>query len=243
MKTFLLPSEVREGSLVLDGQDFHYLCNVRRLKKGDSFPVKDKNDIQWLASIVDVEADCCRLILLEKLEEKEKEDEIPIHLFQCLPKGKKGDLIFRQAGETGVCTVQPLTCDHSLVKITGDKERRQKQERWQRVVREALQQSGSSVRTTVMAPEPFEKLKDLAKGTVFYLHQDKITGPRMKERLRNNVEEVSLVIGPEGGFSGRELAWMKQWNFVPVYLGNNTLRVETAALYAIAAVKTILGDF
>jgi len=242
MKTFLLPSEAQEGALVLDGQDFHYLCNVRRLKKGDSFPVKDKNDIQWLARIENVEADQCRLVLVEELR-NEKVDEVSIHLFQCLPKGKKGDLIFRQAGETGVKTIQPLTCDHSLVKINGEKEGRQKQERWQRVVREALQQSGSSIRTTVMAPEPFEKLKDLAKGMVFYLHQDKITGPQMKERLSQNVRELSLVIGPEGGFSVRELEWMDQWGFIPVYLGQNTLRVETAALYAIAAVKTLLGDF
>lgn len=241
MKTFLLPEENQGNTVCLTGEDFHYLCNVRRLKKGDTLPVKDKNDIQWLAEIEEVEADRCHLILLEQIEEV-KNEVVAIHLFQCLPKGKKVDLIFRQAGETGVSSIQPLTSDHSLVKINGDKEGRQKQERWQRVVREALQQSGSPVRTNVEIPSAFSELKNLAKGVVFYLHQDKIAEPQMKKLLHQDVREVSLVIGPEGGFSSRELEWMRQWNFTPVYLGKNTLRVETAALYGIAAVKTILGE-
>jgi 16S rRNA (uracil1498-N3)-methyltransferase len=124
----------------------------------------------------------------------------------------------------------------------------EKQKRWQRIVREARQQSGSPVATTVRPPctedallEYWQTLREQhprALGLLF--HQDPLAKECLHGYLSGDHELVVLTVGPEGGFSPGEAARFLSLGFKPMVIGNTIFRVETAALYAAAAVRTIL---
>lgn len=243
MKTFLLPGEPVDKILKITGEDFHYLCHVRRHNSGDQLRVKTPGGEFWNAVLRDISDKSCSLEMKELLE------SIPtrhrdIELYFCLPKGKKGDLIVRQAAEAEVRLIQPLTSDHSLVKIRDEKDSRQKLERWKKILREALQQSGSLVETEVLPPKALKSLDRMDGKDVFFLHQiSRLESDWTNMVSMDNSRPVVLLIGPEGGFSDSEVLWMESKGYIPVFLGNTVLRAETAALFAVAAVRCAMGEF
>jgi 16S rRNA (uracil1498-N3)-methyltransferase len=121
-------------------------------------------------------------------------------------------------------------------------------ERWRRIIKEARQQSGSSVATEIAAPCTVEALLDYwetlkgrgrrSLGIIF--HQDPLAQGGFHDYLNDNPDLVVLAIGPEGGFSPEEVAEFLAAGFKPLVIGNTILRTETAALYAAAAVRIIL---
>jgi 16S rRNA (uracil1498-N3)-methyltransferase len=175
----------------------------------------------------------------------------PVILFQALPKGPKMDLIVRQAAEGGLAEVVPFASEHTIPRI-GAGEYGQGPEnrvrRWEKIVREARQQSGSPVDTQIRAPLSldglfayWEELRGRAPGVLGLLfHQTPLEQASLHEYLSREPEIVVLVIGPEGGFSPGEVSRFLGAGFKPLTIGDTVLRTETAALYGAAAVRIIL---
>ncbi|MDC7218805.1 MAG: RsmE family RNA methyltransferase [Spirochaetales bacterium] len=247
MKQFLLPTlpSPKDEFLRLEGKDFHYLCHVRRLNPGDTIRARDREGTAYLLAMTAVNGESCTFAIKER-EESSQKDECRITLFQALPKGKKMDQIVRQATEAGVSTIVPLESDFSLVKFSTPKDRKAKKERWERIVKEALQQSGSSLNTTIEEPAPFSRLEDFIRsgGKGFFCHQSPLGNGLILPVLsaEESVDEIGILIGPEGGLSPKEVDSLEKWGYDSVWFGDNVLRAETAALYAIAALRTILRE-
>ena len=246
MKQFILTSPPNAGGIIhLYGKDYHYLVRVRRLKAGSVFsailPGGAETRVRILSTVDN--------ILIGECEGEFPQDPAPlppIILFQGLPTGTKMDLIVRQAAEGGVSEVVPFESEYSTVKIKdgmGGKLRR-----WERIVKEARQQSGSPVATTVRPPctaagllEYWETLKrDRPRGVGILLHQDPLEQGGFHDYLYNNPEFAVLAVGPEGGFSPAEAGRFMAAGFKPVVMGNTILRTETAALYGAAVIRIIL---
>jgi 16S rRNA (uracil1498-N3)-methyltransferase len=183
----------------------------------------------------------------------------PIILFQGLPKGAKMDLIVRQAAEGGIREIVPFESEYSAVKTkfaaAGAGPVGEKIKRWERIIKEARQQSGSVIPTEVKAPRSVdglldywaELLKTRPRGLGILLHQEPWNpagGPLAQgtfhDYLSNDPGFVVLAVGPEGGFSPGEAARFIGAGFKPLVMGSTILRTETAALYAAAAVRIIL---
>ena len=168
-----------------------------------------------------------------------------IILFQCLPKGQKMDLIVRQATETGVARICPVVSDHSVSRIHAN-DAPKKRDRWLRVARQAMQQSGSSSAPEVSLPAQFSDIQRIwsdfsDKGDLcLFFHQEQIGTASLHSLLASDPKRVGICIGPEGGFSESEVGKLLHSGFQPVYINTNVLRTETAALYAIASVQTAL---
>ena len=173
--------------------------------------------------------------------DKIKKSSVPeIVLCQCLPKGKKMDLIVRQAVEAGISEIQPLISEFSIVKYDS-KSWKSKHERYVKIAREAFQQSGSRKLPLINKPVPLTSIKTGEKREIgLFFHQKSIENISLHKYLFTVPEKIMLIIGPEGGLSEKEVSYLLENNFKPVYLGENVLRTETAALYAAAAVKTII---
>jgi 16S rRNA (uracil1498-N3)-methyltransferase len=150
------------------------------------------------------------------------------------------DLIVRQAAEAGVGSIMPLVSERSLG-ISGDF--RERVARWKRIAREALQQSGNTRMPDIGEPR---SLADAAAGRDWdlglFFHQERLDGGTLHEVLWEGPARVALLIGPEGGLSDREVELLRGCGFRAVFLGGAVLRTETAAVYAIAAVKTVLQE-
>ncbi len=169
----------------------------------------------------------------------------PIHLLQCLPKGAKMDLIVRQAAEAGITGIVPVVSARSVVDAS-DPARRLA--RWRRIAREALQQSGNPRQPEIADPLPLRKAAALDRhcGIGLLFHQERISGGSLHAALAGAPAAgpggIFMVIGPEGGLAEGEVDILRAAGFVPVHLGETVLRVETAALYAVAAVRTVIME-
>ena len=270
MKCFILTTEPdKNGIIRLDGDDYHYLIRVRRLVPGDIFPAALQAGDKVMIQIISVEG---RIVTGKCMPEgKPDSGELstvhpqlnlpPIILFQALPKGEKMDLIVRQAAEIGIAEIFPFTSEFSVPKIKAKESKHSvKFSRWQRIIREARQQSGSSAATVVHEPmscdELFNRWDDFntkysgALGLLF--HQTPLENASIHGYLDKRPALLVLAIGPEGGFSNTELSRFLEAGFKPFTIGgtlneaegqsfqSTVLRTETAALYAAAAVQIIL---
>ncbi|MCX7949150.1 MAG: 16S rRNA (uracil(1498)-N(3))-methyltransferase [Treponemataceae bacterium] len=171
-------------------------------------------------------------------------------LCQALPKGSKMDTIIRQATEWGVDEIIPFTSEHSIPRFSAEKDVQNRSRRWQQIIIEAQQQSGSFVSTSCKALTDVAGLCDIIlerKGKnprtcALLFHQDAEEVAFLHHLVADTVEEVILIVGPEGGFSPPEVAQFKKAGCVPVVIGATVLRVETAAISALAAVSVILME-
>jgi 16S rRNA (uracil1498-N3)-methyltransferase len=156
------------------------------------------------------------------------------------------DLIVRQAAEGGISEIVPFVSEHAVPKEQGP--RRNRAERWRRIIREARQQSGSGTATCIREPCGRETLMaywEALRGRYtpalgLLLHQDPLEQGTFHGYLNINPGLVVLAVGPEGGFSPGEAALFLDAGFKPLTMGDTILRTETAALYAAAAVRIIL---
>jgi 16S rRNA (uracil1498-N3)-methyltransferase len=248
MKCFILPEVPDSQGLVrLRGKDYHYLVHVRRLNPGAVFDVRLPGGEEAALRIKSL--DGASLVGECLFNRSPAGDSLPpIALFQALPKGAKMDLIVRQAAEGGVAEIVPFAAEYSVPKIKNVPEWEKKTERWERIIREARQQSGSAAATLVRAPCTAEALFaywDTLKGRYsgalgLLLHQDPLEQGTLHGYLRPVPEFIALAVGPEGGFSPGEVSRFLAAGFKAIILGNTVLRTETAALYGAAAVRIIL---
>jgi len=253
VKQFLLRCEPdSDDTIRLEGNDYHYLVRVRRLAAGEFFPAILPSGKETLVQILSVDSKaligkCSSPTVSAQKPAPEK--KLPsIILFQALPKGDKMDLIVRQAAEGGITEIVPFASEFSVAKTGADG---QKFSRWERIIREARQQSGSKIATSIRRPasgknmktdELFEywaKLKESGAEGLFF-HQQGLENESLHSYLDSIGSVVVLAVGPEGGFSDSEAALFLEKGFKPVTIGDAVLRTETAALYCAAAVKILL---
>jgi 16S rRNA (uracil1498-N3)-methyltransferase len=249
MKQFVLSVEPNaDGVIRLYGEDYHYLVRVRRLKTGSSFsallPGGAETRVKILSTVDDILIGECEGAFTPSASALP-----PIILFQGLPRGTKMDLIVRQAAEGGVSEIIPFESEFSTAKIKGNGEKGQvKLKRWERIIKEARQQSGSIIPTIIKPPctvdgvlDYWAGLKKTRPGGVgILLHQDPLDKGSFHDYLYNSPEFAALAVGPEGGFSPGEAARFMAAGFKPLVMGNTILRTETAALYGAAAIRIIL---
>jgi 16S rRNA (uracil1498-N3)-methyltransferase len=266
MKQFILKSAPdRNGAVLLEGDDYHYLVRVRRLAEGEYFPARLPDGSETLIQIISINKSSLTGKCVEKdITQRHKDTKDnkgirlgieetpsginlpPIILFQALPKGEKMDIIVRQAAEGGITEIVPFVSEFSIVKPKSGGG--QKFSRWERIVKEARQQSGSAIATTIRRPltmdglfEYWGKLKEQNNASVGLLfHHQPLAQTSLHSYLNNIPELVALVIGPEGGFSGMEVSRFMENGFKPLTIGDTILRTETAALYAAAAIRVLL---
>ena len=164
------------------------------------------------------------------------EPRIRVGLIQGLPEADKMDWIIQKSVELGVAWIQPIVCDRSVVRLSGERAAR-REAHWRRVAVAACEQSGRN-RIPEMRP------------TLGF--QSWIAGPRAALDARSRgraahpqvtVERPELLVGPEGGLAERERELALDRGCEPVALGPRVLRTETAAAAALAAIHALWGDF
>ena len=242
MRQFLLPPwYAGEPRIKLTGEEFHYLARVLRMREGQECPAVDTRGARYRMRLVRVGRSECEAEIAAEDTASLPSAAVELTLLQCLPKGRKIDLIVRQATEAGVARIIPLFSENSVVRPGQDDARRQ---RLQRIAREALQQSGNARLPEIGEPRSLASIADGGTdwATALLFHEQPVLTSSLHRLLAARPRAGSMIIGPEGGLSGREVELLCAAGFQFVHLGVNVLRVETAALYAIGAVKTILQE-
>jgi 16S rRNA (uracil1498-N3)-methyltransferase len=247
MRVFVLPQNPPSGQFLdITGKDYHYLVRVRRVKVGEQFPGTDGRGGSWRCTVSEIGPSSLRL-QLEETPDPPLSPQLSICLIQCLPRAKKMDLIVRQATEAGLRCLIPVFSRYSRVRYSDKQEAQRKLERWQRIAREALQQSGAAAAPIIESPRELQAvltdLNDPADGEVrLFFHQDREGSDTLHRCLSKIVKIITLVVGPEGGLAENEIDQLRSKSFVPITFGRTVLRAETAALYALAAVQTVIYE-
>jgi 16S rRNA (uracil1498-N3)-methyltransferase len=254
MKQFILSAAPDGGGFVrITGRDFHYLSRVRRFRPGAVFDALLPGGENARIRVVSLGEGCLtgECLPLDGAaggagQEKRRASPLPpLVLFQALPKGAKMDLIIRQAAEGGIAEIVPVISAYSVPHPDDSGGRLG---RWRRIIREARQQSGSGINTTVREPAAFgaaleywEELRGKHERPAgLLIHQDPLEQGSFHEYLGKRPDLVALAVGPEGGFSPEEASRCMAAGFKPLTMGDAILRTETAALYAQAAIRIIL---
>ena len=252
MKQFLLDKEPdRDNTVRLKCADYRYLVRVRRLAVGEFFPALLPGGEETLVQVLSVDHSVLTGKLVPKSPARSCEGIIPVPqsplppivLFQALPKSDKMDLIARQAAEGGITEIVPFVSEYSFIKVNAAE---QKLSRWERIIREARQQSGSKTATAIRPPLTMIGLLDYWKkisetgalGLLF--HHEGLANKSLHSYLDSIPQTVALAIGPEGGFSDTEVSLFLENGFNSITIGDTILRTETAALYCAAAVRVLL---
>jgi 16S rRNA (uracil1498-N3)-methyltransferase len=261
VKQFILRRDPagENGEVCLTGEEFHYLAHVRRARAGDTLDCRLPSGASAFLRIKRIEKNALIAECTVKSGETHLQTGFPsLILFQSMAKGAKMDMIVRQAGEAGVTEIAPFYSERSIPRrsasavedasaINIDTERLR---RWRRISIEARQQSGSSIATSVKHPQNFDELlnyweclKNQYKNPLALLiHETPLAKSGFHRYLDTIPELVVLAVGPEGGFSIAEALAFMNAGFKPVTLGDTILRTESAALYSIAVVRTLIFE-
>lgn len=239
---FVNPEDIYSDHIIISGEDVKHIRNVLRMKRGENLTLCDGSGNEYLAVIRKFEPDfiCAGIVTSGK---NDTEPPIDVVLYQGIPRSDRMDFIIQKSVELGVKKIVPVISGRSVVRFSGEKDAGNKVARWQRIALEAAKQSNRGIIPQVGRPlginEAFENMKRTQLGIIPY---EKEKETKLKSCLVKGLKEISVMIGPEGGFSENEIEMALIHGVKPVSLGPRILRTETAGIAVISIVMYELGD-
>ena len=225
---------------VLSKEESAHALRVLRMEAGDACQAILEGEL-YAAQVKEAD-DPVTLALGDQLPTTEP--SVRITLYQGLPKADKMELIVQKSVELGACAVVPVAMSRCVVQLDA-KDGRKKQERWQKIAREACKQSGRCEMMQVTEPISFKQLLTrLSEHEAAIVPWEDAQGYSLARfhQEHPDVTDLAIVIGPEGGISPEEKARLDEIGAQSVTLGKRILRTETAGLCALAALWTALGE-
>lgn len=232
--------------VTLSEEKSHYLVNVLRHKINDEVILFHQENIEFNGKIVSVEGSKKKPIVQISLyteNSKKTESTLAITLVQALAKNDKMDLIVQKAVELGVYEIFPVITEFSDVRLNTER-MASKQQHWQNIAISAAEQSERTHVPTVHHPlKIVDCLPKLNTEHVFCLHPHSPAMP-LKQQLpiQDSTKNATILVGPEGGFSPKEISLFEQANYHFVTLGPRILRTETAAIVMQSILQHHFGD-
>ena len=232
-RRFFVPV-VRDNCAEIAGDEARHLTQVLRVEPGELFEISD-NSNAYLAEISSVSKTHVSFRVLEQLPEPPP--QTAVHLFVALFKFDRLELLVEKATELGVTSIHFVRAERSDKGL--DKASEKRIERWRRIAGEASQQS-RRLRAPDLFPSRFkEALQAHTDSQRLILDEDR-TGLPLLDALQKPSHSVSLLVGPEGGWTDMERSEARRLGWEPISMGTQILRAETAAIAAIAIVNATL---
>ncbi len=241
---FLIPKDqlLVGGNVVVSGKEALHLGGARRLRKGHRVRLADGRGRVAVAEITRVGKTEVILSILEVLAVRS--DVIPLTILLSVIRFERFDLAISKLSEIGVADIQPVVTERSRLSGSDIKRLDVRVQRWQGLCFESLKQSKGFVATMIRRPRCLKE----AIGTVtdasckVALLAEKGGGGLFHTLKKGKaVFPAALVIGPEGGFSGKEKDLLKEAGFISAGLGSRILRSETAAIYGAAVFSELFA--
>lgn len=249
---FYYPASMIPGQIItLPSNTSHHATRVLRLKQGDKVTLFNGEGGEFSGMLKCIEKSR-NTVIISRFHEIERESPISVNLVQAVSSNEKMDWIIQKSVELGVTSIQPVTANRSVVRLSEERANK-RQLHWQQVIIAACEQCGRNRIPTLL---PLLTLSDWLNQHFGYERntiENKATykfllSVTANERLSNfplptNKPSLTLLVGPEGGFTVDEEKAAHTVGFIPICLGQRTLRTESAALAAIAAIQTLWGDY
>ncbi len=232
MHRFYAEGAVRDHVALLSEEDVRHATRVLRLQEGNAVEIFAEGKRFAGVLMTTAQGLACRV----EREMPDTEAALHVTLYQGLPKAEKMEWIVQKAVELGATRVVPVAMNRCVVQLSS-KDGLRKQERWQKIAREASKQSGRCITTEVESPITMkEMLQRLPCHEAALVPWEEANGYSLNAFHAEHPEctDVAVVIGPEGGMSAEEVQAMTAQGCRAVTLGPRILRTETAAITSIA---------
>ena len=240
---YAAPDEFDGGTVNLSQEETHHLVDVLRAKTGDHVYVFDGCGREYRVRFSAEKRKQAVLDVVDELSDA-VESSLSLTLGQALAKGEKFDLIVQKATELGVTRIVPLLTEFADVKLTAAQADK-RLDRWRRISLEALKQCGRrrlvEISSLASLGEFLSPYGSPAESVLVFSEKggaavsDSFARPRDKS-------SVGVLVGPEGGWSDRELGLLREGGCSFVSFGPRILRTETAAIVAVAIIQHVAGD-
>jgi 16S rRNA (uracil1498-N3)-methyltransferase len=234
MARFFAPKECwKDGAVELPSAEARHATQVRRLGAGDEIEIFDGAGRTARAELTDVSKNHALARIVS--EERVWRVEPGIHLLVALIKGERFDWMVQKATELGAASIRPVAAARSVVRLDG-KDAGKRRVKWVQTSVEAAKQCGHAVLPEILpvasAAEAFRSAPEGLRGIPSLYPRGKL----LQEFFATEpVSNVVFAIGPEGDWTDEEIRVATAAGFVPINLGVNVLRSETAALHVLSA--------
>ena len=219
------------------GDEHHHIARVLRARPGDAITLFDGAGGEIEARIVRVGRDETELVAGAPAEAAGAgEGTPPLVLLTAVPRGGRMDFLVQKCSELGVSRIVPVVADRSVARPEPGRSAR-----WEKIAREAARQCGRADVPAVAAPAALAAALAAPELPERRLILSTDGAGRPLRALLAPPAPTALLVGPEGGFTDGEVDAARAAHFVPVSLGTRILRVETAAIVAVALAEEAFG--
>jgi 16S rRNA (uracil1498-N3)-methyltransferase len=212
-------------TVTLDSDEAHHLIHVLRLREGAEVSLFDARGRAAKGRVLRIAGDEARVEVLGP--EPTRESPLQLTIAVAPPKGDRASFLVEKLTELGVVRIVPLETERGRHRVN--------LERWRRIVLEACKQSGRSRAPVVEPPASLTSLLE-EPGQLLAAHPD---SPPLAFAAAEN---VIVLIGPEGGWSQKELTLLASREVTLFGLGPRTIRTETAAIAAATLLQYLAAD-
>ncbi|MCD8195339.1 MAG: 16S rRNA (uracil(1498)-N(3))-methyltransferase [Coprobacillus sp.] len=230
---------IDKDQITVSEEDAHHILHVMRKKVGDElfFSYMDKSYVGRIDSVSPLK------ISLMYQEEENRESPVDITLYQCSLKKDNNEFIIQKAVELGVSSFYFVNSSRVINKWSKEDFNR-KEVRYQKIIKEASEQSQRSSLMRLNTPISINDIVSLDSSDLKLLFYEKEEGKTSKliDLLSNldNIKSISILVGPEGGFTSEEVDTLLEAGFESVSLGRRILRSETATIAALSTLNLFI---
>ena len=214
-----------------DKEESRHIFKVLRKQEGSILNLTNGKGLFFKVTLIHSNLKNCMATVLEV----KKQEPLTYSLHLAVAPTKLNDRyewFLEKATEIGIDSITPIICDHSERKVI-------KPERFERILQSAMKQSLNCYLPKLNDAISFQDFISLDfEGDLFIAHCEETDRKSLKQQL-NPKTDITILIGPEGDFSVKEITEALKNNFIPVTLGETRLRTETAAIVACHSVAFI----
>ncbi len=226
---FFISGFEKVESLILPQEIAWQISKVLRLQTGENIIISNNQgkDFSYILETIQKNVVIAKYI---SVTENKSEPQSYITLFQALIPREKFEDVLQKCTEIGISQFVPIQTARSIVHTKDVND--QKIERWQKIIQEAAEQSERAKMPTVSSPITFEKALEEAtkRSEVFIAWEEEESNFPSEVLQKINSKNISVFIGPEGGFTQEEIDYAKKRGAKTISLGPRILRSETAGI-------------
>ncbi len=232
-KFFVSNNLIKDDRVFIDGENVNHIINSLRCKIGEEIEISTGDGFDYLCKIEEISKDLVIAKIIDCFG-NESEPNVKITLYQGLPKAEKMELIIQKCIELGIDEIVPINTDRTIVKLAGKEEK--KLARWNKIAEAAAKQSRRGkvpkVRSVINFSQAIQQASQNNLNIIPYEKEEKNS---IKNIIKGfDGESIGIFIGPEGGFSEKEIEIAIKNNIKPITLGKRILRTETAGFITTA---------
>jgi 16S rRNA (uracil1498-N3)-methyltransferase len=237
MHRFFVPEKLDTGiSVSITGDDYNHLKNALRIREDEELEICDGLGNVYLAKLCEYQNTSAKIGILNKIPDN-NEPVLKVTLYAALLKGDKFETVIQKCVECGVEMIQPMITSNTVVEVT-DKKEGKKVERWNKIAHMASMQSKRGKIVHVCEPKTMDAcIKQFPGGSMtlvcYECEESYSIKQAIHEAATRNIVNVNIMIGPEGGFTEKEIGSLKSAGALSVTLGKRILRAETASAAAV----------